>query len=87
MLSAILIVFSGLAGFAIGYLSAILCHGDTKVGTPSASHNKPRNAISKRGCITCGYHPKEESWSIVCDCPCTCYSGEMWKPLETASVG
>ncbi len=38
-LSEVLILVMAVAGFAVGYLAAVLRHGDAKVGTPSASHN------------------------------------------------
>ena len=38
-LSEVLILVAAVAGFATGYLAAVLRHGDTNVGTPSASHN------------------------------------------------
>ena len=38
-LSEVLILVAAVAGFATGYLAAVLRHGDTKAGTPSASHN------------------------------------------------
>jgi len=38
-LSEVLILVMAVAGFAVGYLAAVLRHGDTKVGAHSASHN------------------------------------------------
>jgi len=46
-LSEVLILVIAVAGFVAGYLAAVLRHGDTKVGTPSASHNSVRNAIAQ----------------------------------------
>lgn len=46
MLAPILIIFVALVGYAMGYLSAMWRYKDTKVGTPSASHNSARLAIS-----------------------------------------
>jgi DnaJ-class molecular chaperone len=40
-LSEVLILAMAVAGFAAGYLAAVLRHGDANVGTPSASHNTP----------------------------------------------
>jgi hypothetical protein len=59
---------------------------NTKEDTSSVSHNKPRNAISKGDCLLCKYHPGDESWFFTCNSPKRCMQGEMWEPLETASV-
>ena len=48
-LSEVLILVMTIAGFAAGYLAAVLRHGDTKVCTPSASHNSVRSA----SCANC----------------------------------
>ena len=45
-LSEVLILVMAVAGFAAGYLAAVLRHGDTKVGTPSASHNTHLDEIA-----------------------------------------
>ena len=50
-LSEVLILVAAVAGFATGYLAAVLRHGDTNVGTPSASHN--RQSMPLR-CPKCG---------------------------------
>ena len=86
MLLEALLIFSCLvAGFGFG---CIYCGvHKTKAGTPSASHNKPRNAISKGNCRFCVHRPGDDSWSLTCKAPQRCMQGEMWKPLETASVG
>ena len=44
-LSEVLILVMAVAGFAVGYLAAVLRHGDTKVGNPSASTNNARDEI------------------------------------------
>ena len=47
-LSEIMILVMALVGFAAGYLGAVLRHGDTWVGTPSASHNTGMDSISQQ---------------------------------------
>lgn len=39
-LSEVLILVMAVVGFVFGYLAAVLRHGDTKEGIPSASHNR-----------------------------------------------
>ncbi|MCO4819814.1 MAG: hypothetical protein KC517_09330 [Bacteroidetes bacterium] len=83
-----------LFGFIIAY--GVFCffagiavwrNRNTKEGTPSASHNKPRNAISKGTCITCAHCPTDENYLLFCGVDGVCFEGELWKPLETASIG
>ena len=59
-LSEVLILVAAVAGFATGYLAAVLRHGDTKAGTPSASHN--RQITKPAACEKCDY----DYASIVC---------------------
>ena len=44
-LSEIMILVMAVVGFVAGYLGAVLRHGDTWAGTPSASHNNARGEI------------------------------------------
>lgn len=64
------------------FIRKLLAHIKLMIVAHLALNNKSKNAISKGACMTCKYRPKEEEWSIICNCLCTCYSGEMWEPLE-----
>ena len=59
-LSEVLILVMAIAGFAAGYLAAVLRHGDTKEGTPSASHNSSR----VENCPSCGW----EAYKPIMEC-------------------
>ena len=68
------------------WLKGLFIKLKSNVGKSQTADNKQINAISKGSCKSCGYLPKEDTWSLVCDCPCTCYSGEQWIPLKTTQI-